>query len=269
MTRRLLTHVILGIGALLITAPILVLLYASFRPERLMFAPFSLDFTFANYTAAWQQADWIRYLFNTVLASGVTLLLQYLFCLPAGWVLARVDFRGRRFVLGAVIFALAVPMQAITVPLYVGLSGLHALDNPASLILPFIGSAFGIFLFRQFLLTVPQSVVDAARVDGVGQIALIWRVVIPAAKPAMIAFGAFSLIGHWNDLYWPTVTLRTDQWTVLSAAVGRFASPEFGLSYGIQTAAALMTVLPMLIVYLLVQRHLTDGLALSDSHSGK
>jgi multiple sugar transport system permease protein len=263
-TRQVATHVVLLAGAVVVLLPFYVMVRAAFAPPDDVqgLAP-TFRPTLQNFRAAWDGASWLRYYLNSIVVAGAILLLQVATALPAGYALARLRFRARGAVYGLVLCCLAIPGQITAIPVYFGLSRVGLADTMLGLIVPFGVSAFGVYLFRQFILSIPQNVFDAARVDGVGPAGMVWRVVLPNVRPAVLAFGVFSVTYHWNDLFWPSVILRTDTYATVPFAVARFASNESGASYGPQMAAATMTVLPLLAAFLLTQREFIRGLALT------
>ncbi|RBQ20657.1 carbohydrate ABC transporter permease [Spongiactinospora rosea] len=259
-------HATLLAGAVIVLVPFYVMLRAAFAPPHevqglgLGFTP-----TLENFRVAWSGADWPRYYLNSVLVTGLILLLQVATALPAGYALARLRLRGGGAVRALVLCCLVVPGQITAIPVYVGLSRAGLGDTLVGLVIPFGASAFGVYLFRQFILSIPQNVFDAARMDGVGPVGMVWRVVLPNVRPAILAFGVFSVTHHWNDLFWPSVILRTDVYATVPFGVARFAANESGAEYGPQMAAAAMAVTPLMIVFLCCQRQFLRGLALTTS----
>ena len=161
-----------------------------------------------NYTRALTQVPLLRYLWNGIVVCGGILILQIIVSLPAAYCFAKLKFRGKRLAWGLVLLSLMIPFQATAIPLYILLYHAGLLDTTAALILPFIASAFGIFLMRQFFIGVPDDLIHAARLDGMGEFELVWRVMMPAAMPALIAFSIFSVVWHWNDYFWPLLQER-------------------------------------------------------------
>ncbi|MFE3002339.1 carbohydrate ABC transporter permease [Nocardia sp. NPDC059246] len=223
-------------------------------------------FTLANFTTVWAQQPWMRFYVNTAVMTALIYLAQVVIGLPAGYALARKEFVGKRMATLLVMACLVVPEQVIALPNYVVLSRLGWTDSLAALVVPFAGSAFAVFLFRQFMLTIPQTLFDAARLDGVGQIGLVWRVALPNARPALVALGVFSVVSHWNDLFWPSVMLQSDRAATVPYGVATYATTEAFTNYGVQMAAATLAVLPLLLVFLATQRHVVRGIALGINH---
>lgn len=263
-SRQALLHTALLLGAIAVLAPFYIMVRAALAPPdevqglALGFAP-----TLDNFRLAWTEADWPRFYLISVLQSGGIFLLQVATALPAGYALARLQFPGRGLLRGLVIFCLVIPTQVVAIPVYVGLSQAGLSDSLPGLILPFAVSAFGVYLFRQFILSIPQAVFDSARIDGVGFLGIVWRVVLPNVRPAILALGVFSVTHHWNDLFWPSVILRTDTYSTVPFGVARFAANESGSAYGPQMAAATLAVVPLVIAFVIAQRQFARGLSLS------
>lgn len=247
--------------------PFVWMLMASLRTEADLFSGSLLprELTLGNFERALQDVPWTRYYLNGAIATTATFLGQVVLCVPAAYALARLRFRGSRLGLWLVLACLMVPPQITAVPVYVMLAQVGLVDTRTALVLPFLGSAFGIFLFRQFLLRVPDSVFEAARLDGAGHLATLWDVVVPALRPAIVSFAIFSFTIHWNDYFWPSVMLRSDAAATVPYGVVRFTSLEAGVDYGTQMAAATLAVLPLVVAFVLAHRRFIAGLSLSTS----
>lgn len=216
-----------------------------------------------NYGAAFDRVPLGRYLLNGVIVTASILALQLTIAVPAAFALAKSRFRGRGVLFGAVLFGLLVPYHAIAIPLFVGLHALGLFDSYAALITPFSISVFGIFLMRQFFLSVPSDLVDAARMDGMSELAIVWRVMVPAALPALSSFAIFSVVTHWNDYFWPLIAVSSETLFTPPLGVVAFRNEDAGTQYGPLMAAATIVVLPLAAAFLLAQRRFVEGLAFS------
>lgn len=214
-----------------------------------------------NYSRAFAAVPLGRYLLNGVIVTATILALQLIIAVPAAFALAKSEFRGRRLLFGAVLFGLLVPYHAIAVPLFVGLHALGLLDTYAALVTPFAISVFGIFLMRQFFLGLPDDLVDAARMDGMSELAIVWRVMVPAAGPAISAFAIFSVVAHWNDYFWPLIAVSSDTLFTPPLGVVAFRNDDAGTNYGVLMAAATVIVTPLVAAFLLAQRRFVEGIA--------
>ncbi len=217
-----------------------------------------------NYTAAFSEAPLVRYLLNGVIVTLSIFFIQVLIALPCAYALSKLRFWGRDAVFGLVLFCLLIPVHAIALPLYVMLAKLGLTNTYAALIIPWTISVFGIFLMRQFFMTVPDDLIDAARMDGMSEFAIVWRVMLPTAIPALLAFAIFSVVAHWNDYYWPRIVITGDR-DLMTPPLGlrMFKSDLDGDEYGPMMAAATVIVTPLVVAFLLAQRRFIEGITLS------
>ena len=188
--------------------------------------------------------------------------LQILVCAPAGYALAKLRFRGRDLLFALVLVGLLIPHQVLALPLFILAYRIGILDTYAALIFPFIVSPFGIFLFRQFFKAVPDDLVHAARLDGLSEAGIVWRVMVPIAWPAVVAFAIFSVVAHWNDLFWPLIAVRSEELMPPPLGIMAFKNEEAGSDYGPLMAGATLIVAPLVVAFLFAQRWFVDGLNL-------
>lgn len=225
----------------------------SLIPERLAIAQ--------NYGRVFELVPVGRYLLNGVIVCGGILAFQLLFAIPAGYALAKLNFRGRELAFGAVMLGLLVPPHVPALPLYAGFSQLGLLDTYTALIAPSTISVFAIFLFRQFFKSLPDDLIHAARLDGMSEMAIVWRVVLPNAWPAATAFAIFSVVAHWNDLFWPLIVVNTPDHATPALGVLFFRTTEGDDDFGALMAAAVVMTAPLVIAFLLAQRRFVEGIA--------
>jgi multiple sugar transport system permease protein len=221
-----------------------------------------------NYRAAFIEAPLLRYLLNGVIVTVSIFAIQVLVALPCAYALSKLRFWGRDAVFGMVIFCLLIPVHAIALPLYIMLAKTGLTNTYAALVIPWTISVFGIFLMRQFFKTVPDDLVDAARMDGMSEFAIVWRVMLPTAIPALLAFGIFSVVAHWNDYYWPRIVITGDR-DLMTPPLGlrMFKSDLDGNEYGPMMAATTVIVAPLVIAFLLAQRRFIEGITLTGMKS--
>jgi sn-glycerol 3-phosphate transport system permease protein len=213
-------------------------------------APLTLD----NMIAAWHAAPFARYLLNTVLLVTLILAAQFVLCTLAAFAFARLIFPGRDLLFGIVLLQLMVMPDVLLVENYRTLVRLHLVDTIVAIALPYLGSAFGIFLLRQTFMTIPQPLDDAARMEGCGLFARLWRVYVPLAKPTYIAYGLVLVSYHWNNFLWPLIITNSMTTRPLTVGLSIFATTDQGIDWSIVTAATLMTSAPLLVAFLLFQR---------------
>ncbi|MEO1610007.1 MAG: carbohydrate ABC transporter permease [Pseudomonadota bacterium] len=217
-----------------------------------------------NYTKAFSEAPLVRYLLNGVFVTLTIFLIQVIIALPCAYALAKLRFWGRDLVFGLVLFCLLIPVHAIALPLYIMLSKLGLTNTYAALIVPWTISVFGIFLMRQFFMTVPDDLIDAARMDGMTEFAIVWRVMLPTAIPALLAFGIFSVVAHWNDYFWPRVVITGNR-DLFTPPLGlrEFKGDADGSFWGPMMATATIIVTPLIVAFLLAQRRFIEGITLT------
>ncbi|MEZ5714002.1 MAG: carbohydrate ABC transporter permease [Paracoccaceae bacterium] len=217
-----------------------------------------------NYSQAFTQAPLLRYLLNGAIVTASIFLIQVVVALPAAYALAKLRFWGREAVFGLVLFCLLIPVHAIALPLYMMLANLGLTNTYAALVIPWTISVFGIFLMRQFFMTVPDDLIDAARMDGMGEFAIVWRVMLPTAVPALLAFAIFSVVAHWNDYFWPRIVLTGNR-DLFTPPLGlrEFKGGADGSMFGPMMASATVIVTPLIVAFLIAQRRFIEGITLS------
>jgi len=240
--------------------PLLYAVWTAFHPAQYAthFDPLA-PLTFANLKAAWQAAPFTRYLINTVMLVTLILAAQFVLCTLAAFAFARLTFPGRDVLFAIVLLQLMVMPDVLLVENYRTLAELHLADTILAIALPYLGSAFGIFLLRQTFRTIPQPLDDAARLEGCGLLARLWRVYVPLAKPTYIAYGLVSVSYHWNNFLWPLVITNSVTTRPLTVGLAVFATTDQGIDWSIVTAATLMTSAPLLVAFLLFQRQFVQS----------
>jgi sn-glycerol 3-phosphate transport system permease protein len=209
-----------------------------------------------NYARAWQSGPFPRYAWNNAVQTAGILVCQLVLGCLAAYAFAKLRFRGRDAAFLVVIACLIVPPQVRFVPLYMLFSRLGLLDTYASLIVPYAVSALGTFLIREAFMQVPDDIVDAARVDGAGTVTIVFRILAPIAKPAIIAFSLFSVVYHWNDFFWPLVMTTKESVRTLPVGVAMLREEGTGARWHIIMAGSMFVVAPVLVVFALAQRQI-------------
>jgi len=217
-----------------------------------------------NYTQAFKQAPLLRYLLNGVIVTVSIFLIQVVVALPCAYALAKLKFWGRDAVFTMVLFCLLIPVHAIALPLYIMLAKVGLTNTYAALVIPWTISVFGIFLMRQFFMTVPDDLIDAGRMDGMSEFAIVWRVMLPTAIPALLAFAIFSVVAHWNDYFWPRVVITGNR-DLFTPPLGlrEFRGGADGSDWGPMMATATIIVTPLIVAFLMAQRRFIEGITLS------
>lgn len=263
-----LRHLILGLGAVIMLAPFVWMVSTSLKPAAEIFLdhirlwPQQLAAA-ENYTTAVTKVPLLRFMLNGLIVTVTIFVIQVAVALPAAYALAKLRFRGRGLIFGAILFCLLIPPHAIAVPVFLLFHQLGILNSYAAMVVPFTISVFGIFLMRQFFLTVPDDLIDAARMDGYGEFAIVWRVMLPTAVPAITAFGIFSVVAHWNDYFWPLIVVNDQHLLTPPLGVVAFRNQEAGSDFGPLMAAATLIIAPLVIAFLFAQRRFIEGITLT------
>ena len=262
---RVLRHLVLVTGTVAMLGPFVVMLMTSFKPKAEIFAPtfHLLPHSWGgteNYTTALTQVPLLHFLLNGAVVTAAIFLLQVLVNVPAAYALAKRRFRGRDAMFATVLVCLLIPYQAIALPIYILFFSTGILNTYASLVLPFTISVFGIFLMRQFFLGVPDDLIDAARIDGMSEYRIVWGVMAPTAMPALVAFGIFSLVAHWNDYFWPLIAVAKEELYTPPLGIAFLKQNGEGTAYGPLMAAATIVITPLVVAFLLAQRRFIEGI---------
>ena len=228
---------------------------SEFSTRFVLSAPLTLE----NFAKAWAAAPFARYFVNTIALVTMILAVQLVLCTLAAYAFARFAFAGRSAAFLLVLVQLMIMPDVLIVENYRTMSRLGILDTLAAIGLPYMASAFGIFLLRQTFKTVPKELDEAARVEGAGPLEVLWRVYVPLAKPVYIAYGLVSVSYHWNNFLWPLIVTNSVQSRPLTVGLQVFSSVDQGVDWSIITAATLMTSGPLLVAFLLFQRQFVQS----------
>ncbi|MER9971204.1 carbohydrate ABC transporter permease [Mesorhizobium sp. M0060] len=265
---RIALHAVLVTGAIIMVFPFVWMILASMTPQSEIFdgsllpTP-TLNGAIDNYSTALSAIPLLRFMGNGFVVCLTILVLQVAIAIPCGYALAKLSFPGRPILLAAVLLGLLVPVQIPTIPIYIALAKSGLLDSYAALVLPWIISVFAIFLFRQFFVTFPDEVLDAARLDGFSELSIARRIMLPAAWPAVASFSIFSVVAHWNDLYWPLVVITTPDMMTPSLGIAYFRQAGEGAgNVGALMAGGVLVTAPLVALFLLMQKHFIRGLVL-------
>jgi len=258
---------LLSIG-LLISMPIIIAFFTSFKPptQVITFPPRLLpaDWTTANYLMAWQIAPFGRFLFNSLMQSGVITFAQVLFSILAAYAFSVLVFPGRNLLFYIVLGSLMVPFELIFIPNFQLVSVLGLADTYAGLTLPFLASAFGVFMLRQFFLTVPKALHEAAKLDGAGNWRYLWQILVPLSKGSIGAFAIFAFLSAWNQYLWPLIITKSEEMRTLQIGIRFFMTQQDrGSDWGVVMAGSMIALGPALLAFLLAQRQLVKGIAMT------
>jgi sn-glycerol 3-phosphate transport system permease protein len=246
--------------ALLWLAPLAYAFWSALHPAAYA-TSFSLSapWTLENFARAWHQAPFARYYLNTILLVCMVLAGQLVLCTLAAYSFARFEFKGSGIAFALVLLQLMIMPDVLIVENYRVVGAFDLLDTIPAVALPYMASAFGIFLLRQTFKSIPNELVDAARVEGAGPLQILWRVYIPLARHTYVAFALVSVSYHWNNFLWPLIVTNSVESRPLTVGLAVFGAPETGVDWSIITAATVMTMAPLLIAFLLFQRQFVQS----------
>jgi len=236
-------------------APLLYAAWAAIHPAALathfeLLAPLTLD----NFRKAWSYAPFARHFLNTVALVTMVLSAQLVICTLAAYAFARFDFAGRDVAFALVLVQLMVMPEVLIVENYRTMARLGLVDTITGIGLPYMASAFGIFLLRQAFKTIPRELEDAARVEGCSTMGVLWRVYVPLARPTYLAYALVSVSYHWNNFLWPLIVTNSVKTRPLTVGLAIFGAPESGVDWAVISAGTLMAVAPLLVAFLVFQR---------------
>ena len=246
--------------ALLWALPLVYAFWTAFHPPEfstrfVLTAPLTL----ANFANAWDAAPFSRYFLNTVMLVTLVLAMQLVLCTLAAYAFARYEFRGREIAFALVLVQLMIMPEVLLVENYRTMSVLGILDSIPAIGLPYMASAFGIFLMRQTFKTVPRELDEAAVMEGASAMQVLLKVYVPLAKPVYVAYALVSVSYHWNNFLWPLVVTNSVTSRPLTVGLQVFSSGDQGIDWSIITAATLMTAAPLLLAFLLFQRQFVQS----------
>ena len=260
--RAVLVHGPLLVSVGLIAVPFLWLVSLSLQEPQAVFRypPRFIPerFIWSSYPDAWRALPFGRMYVNSILTSGLIVLGQVVTSCLAAYGLTQLRFRGRHLAFLVIISTMMVPVQATFIPAYVIVSRLGWVDTYWALVVPFVASGFGVFLMRQAFLVVPKALVEAARIDGAGHWTILTRILVPLARPAIVTLAALSFTFHYNDFFWPLIVTNSARMRTLPVGLATMILTEgsHGTQWNQVMAADVFTIVPLLAVFVLLQRHL-------------
>jgi multiple sugar transport system permease protein len=260
------TVVVLAAIALVIVFPFIWMLFTSLKPETQIaqYPPKLLPdtWTLENYVNVWSRIPFARLLLNSIILAGGVTAISLLLDAMAAYALSRLDFPGRDAIFVIILIALMLPFQVMFIPLFVIVHDLGLLDSYSGLIVPRATNAFGIFMLRQFFMTLPRELDEAARIDGTSEWGIFWKIILPLSGPALATLAIFHFMYNWNDFLWPLLITSSTEMRTLPAGLALFVGQHV-VEYGVVMAGAVLTLLPLLIAFLFAQRYFIQGIAMS------
>lgn len=260
-------YLALGVGLVMVASPFAWMLLGSVKTEgELRQSPptwWPQSPTLDNFRELFDRMDFPLYFGNSVLVATVVTLGNLVFCSMLGYVLAKSEFGGKALLFRLVLGTLMVPGMVTFVPLFVLVANMGLVNTYLGLVLPFLAGPFGVFLMRQFIQGIPDELIDAARVDGASEVRIFLRIVMPLAKPALATLAILTFLGSWNSFLWPLVVATTEERYTLPVALALYSVGQNATQYGLLLAGAVVVVVPVLIVFLALQRYFVQGIAMT------
>ncbi|RSD26995.1 carbohydrate ABC transporter permease [Mesobacillus subterraneus] len=257
--------IILAIGGLIVAIPFIWMILSAFKPESevMQLTPtlFPEQWTIENFHNLFVNMNFGLYLKNTIIVvlwSFVGLFLNAM----AGYAFAKFEFKGRNQLFFMVLATMMIPGQVTMIPVYLILNQMQLTNTMAGIVLPGLVGAFGIFLFRQFMITIPDELLEAARLDGASEFRVFWQIVLPMTKPILAVQGILTFIAGWNSFLWPLIIANDENLYTLSVGL-QLLKGQYGGNFALQMAGSTFMVVPIVIIFIIFQKHIIDGYTIS------
>jgi multiple sugar transport system permease protein len=260
------SQILLSLVALLFLVPIIWMLLSALKPSAEVFTTpptlFGSEVKFSNFVEAWNYLPFGRFILNTVFVAGIGTLITLLASAMSGYAFARLNFRFRGGLFVLYLSTLIVPQEVIVIPMFLVMQRLGWVNSYQALILPWAFTAFGTFLLRQFFLTIPRELEEAAKIDGCGHIRILRSIIIPISAPALAVLAVFTFISYWNSFLWPLIIINDTAKMTVPLGLDLFLGQQ-GQRWELLMAAATISMVPTVILVLALQKYLVRGIALS------
>ncbi len=266
LIRRIFVHLLLLLGLAITLAPFIWMISTSFKSSESVFT-FPPQWipehpTLGQYRALFREVNFLQFFKNSVIvAFGITLFSLFLNSL-GGFAFAKYKFPGREKIFALLLATLMVPAQITMIPVFLMLKTIGLINSYWGLIIPAGASAFGIFLMRQFITTIPNDLIESARIDGCSEFRIYWTIILPLCKPVVAALGIFTFMGSWNAFLWPLIVMIKENMYTLPVALANL-SGQYATKFGLLMAGAVVVVAPVIIVFILAQRYVIKGVAVT------
>lgn len=261
---HLIFYLVLTIGAFIYSVPVIWMVSASFMSPEELFSTqvrlFPSTIQLDNYLDVFARFNFGRYLMNSVIVTGTIILLNLLFCPLIGYSLAKFRYPGRNLLFSFIMATVMVPFTAILIPLYLTVRSLGWINTYQAMIVPFAMSAFGIFLMRQFMQSIPDDYIDAARIDGASELLIYVRIILPITQPALVTLALITFIGSWDELLWPLIVTNTDALRTLPIGLTKFVE-AYQTRWDLMMTGSVIAALPAVLLFLMMQKRFLAGMA--------
>lgn len=265
-SRHIFSNVVLLLVLVVVVFPFLWMVISSFKAEKdiITYPPriFAASYTLEQYERVFNAIPLLMYIRNTVIFSFGTTIFGIMLDSMAGYAFARIQFKGRRVLFNLVLLTMMIPFQITMIPLFMQIFKMGLLNTFPGLILPRLTSAFGIFMMRSFFVGLPKDLEEAARIDGMNEVGIFFRIMLPLCKAAMLSLAVFTMMGNWNDLLYPLMLTTTTEMRTLPSGLAMFVG-ERVTQYGPSIAGSVISMLPLLLMYCFAQKYFIAGIAMS------
>lgn len=255
---QLLVYIVLTIAVALTLVPFVIMVLSSFKTQgEILRNPTGLwpaDPTGENYDSWFGRLGISKFFVNSLVVAVVTVLGNLVFCSMVGYALAKMEFAGKRVLFGLVMVTLMTPGVVTFVPLFVLISKIGLVNTYPALFLPFLVTPLGVFLMRQFMLGIPNALIEAARIDGAGEFRIFARVVVPLCGPPLATLGILTFLSSWNNFLWPLVAAQSEERYTLPVALSLYSRGQDAINYGLLLAGAVLVITPIVVLFVLLQR---------------
>jgi len=264
---RWLAHLMLLTASIGILFPVYWVFVSAVQTNTDIFSPtlhlLPYEWHWGNFVRAWQSQPFGIFFLNSIASNLLIVAAQLVTSSMAAYALVFIPLKGKGVLFFSILLAMMIPMQTTFIPVYIILSKVHLINTYGGLVLPFVGSAFGIFLLRQGFVSVPKEMISAARIDGASEARILWTIVLPNVKPALVTLVLLNFVFHYNSLFWPLVSTSSTNMRVIPVALSYFLNQEAGqnLQWNLLMAADLFSILPVILIFLLGQRFIVRGVA--------
>ncbi|MFZ5816332.1 MAG: carbohydrate ABC transporter permease [Bacillota bacterium] len=259
-----LTYLVLLAGAVVTLFPFLWMISTAFKPSTEIYTLSLIPetATLANFQKIFSETPFARWYLNSIIVASTTTLSVAFFDSLVGYILAKIQFRGREVIFFAILSSIMIPTEMLIIPWYIGATKAGIVDTYLGIMFPGLITAVGIFLMRQFMEGVPSDLLDAGRIDGLGEFGIFWRIAMPNVRPALAALCILTFLGNWNAFLWPVIAIESPEMRTLPVGLSFFSYENFN-QYELVMAGATMAVVPVLIIFAIFQKQIIKGITLT------
>ena len=259
-------HLFLIAGVIVVAFPFLWMVLSSLKslPDFYSFSFWPKKIDFSAYQFIFQETDFLKWYWNSILVGLIVTVSSLVFSSLVGYTLAKYKFPGVKVIFILILSTLMIPTEMLVIPWYVMGTKVNLIDSYLGIMFPGLIEAFGVFLMRQFMLSIPDDLLDAARIDGMSEFKIWWRIAMPQVKPALSALGIITFLGNWNAYLWPVIVTSTDSMRTLPVGISLYATGDSGgIQWNTIMGMSTLAVVPMIIIFLIFQQQIVEGITLT------